>query len=326
MYHCFVRTGWSLSNAGRVGRHWTQAKRLNTHILGLAGTLMQLHSDVIVRIHANATPSESSEGLGTGGVVTLVQEAVGCSLNDPADVVNQHSGNYSDNPQCAGNFHYVACPGLRSSVPQPSMGSSLLPSSPKVGWCVGDVLSKDSCRLLCEAMHQLHGPADFICGSFDWQAKTGQCCLNPPGPARHLRLDSGFTHSVKVADGQQWTCPMATAACSINNTNVACCDYGGSMGDTVVGHDFLLSTSTHADGRRAFTLMNFHSTLSAVPTVIIPSATVNATAEPGKMQLYEVDPASGLEIEAIDDVAVLPGLQIALDVAEARVFLLGKTP
>lgn len=42
------------------------------------------------------------------------------------------------------------------------------------------------------------------------------------------------------------------------------------------------------------------------------------------MQLYELDPASGREIEAIDDVAVLPGLQITLDVAEARVFLLGK--
>ena len=64
--------------------------------------------------------------------------------------------------------------------------------------------------------------------------------------------------------------------------------------------------------------------LSAIPTVAIPSATVNVTAEPGKLQLYELDPASGREIEAIDDVAVLPGLQITLDVAEARVFLLGK--
>ena len=50
-----------------------------------------------------------------------------------------------------------------------------------------------------------------------------------------------------------------------------------------------------------------------------------ATAEPGKQQLYEVDPITGQEIEAIDDIPTLPGLQISLDVADARVFLLGKS-
>lgn len=39
----------------------------------------------------------------------------------------------------------------------------------------------------------------------------------------------------------------------------------------------------------------------------------------------EVDALTGQEVEAIDDVPSLPGLQISLDVAEARVFLLGKT-
>lgn len=39
----------------------------------------------------------------------------------------------------------------------------------------------------------------------------------------------------------------------------------------------------------------------------------------------EIDATSGQEVYAIDDVPTLPGLQISLDVAEARVFVLGKT-
>ena len=84
------------------------------------------------RIHANAIPGAGLAA--AGAVVTLVQEAVGCSVNTPADVVNQHGSLVAHNPACEGNFHYVACPGLRGAVPQPSLGSSLLPSSPHIGW------------------------------------------------------------------------------------------------------------------------------------------------------------------------------------------------
>jgi hypothetical protein len=52
---------------------------------------------------------------------------------------------------------------------------------------------------------------------------------------------------------------------------------------------------------------------------------VQVTAEPSKHQLMEIDATSGREVDAIDDVPNLPGLQISLDVAEARVFVLGKT-
>lgn len=166
---------------------------------------------------------------------------------------------------------------------------------------------------LCNALHQLHGPANFICGSFDWAAATGQCCLNPPGPGRYLRSDDpSFLHSVKVcrvsalvvsaacrmsswlqlrvgdalnefvcvaskvADGSVWKCPSETVgACPVNNTRASCSAYAGPIGGPVVGHDFLLSTSTHTDGRRAFTLMNFDTAFTAVPTVVIPSATTN---------------------------------------------------
>ena len=36
--------GWDIpkTSGGRLGRHWAQAKRLNTHLLGLAPTLMQV--------------------------------------------------------------------------------------------------------------------------------------------------------------------------------------------------------------------------------------------------------------------------------------------
>jgi hypothetical protein len=83
------------------------------------------------RIHANATPGQD---LAVDAVVTLVQEAVGCSVNTPADIVNQHGIILAHNPACEGNFHYKPCPSLRSAVPQPSLGSSLLPSSPHIGW------------------------------------------------------------------------------------------------------------------------------------------------------------------------------------------------
>jgi hypothetical protein len=196
---------------------------------------------------------------------------------------------------------------------------------------MADVLSKESCELLCSALHQLHGPTNFVCGSYDWAAKTQQCCFNPPGPGRYLRFDPGFTHFAKVADRSNWVCPTTVEttptvdnSCTINNTKPACADWGGAGGAEVVGHDFLLSFSTHTDGRRAFTLMNFDTTISAVPTVNVSGATTNITAEPGKQQLMEVDPVTGQEIAAIDDVPLLPGLQISLDVAEARVFLVGR--
>lgn len=196
---------------------------------------------------------------------------------------------------------------------------------------MADVLSKDSCELFCNALHQLHGPTSFLCGSYDWASTTQQCCLNPPGPGRYLRSDPGFTHFAKVADSSNWVCPNAatttfTAAsnCTVNNTKPACEDWGGPGGEVTVGHDFLLSESTHTDGRRAFTLMNFDTTISAVPTVVVSGATTNTTADPGKRQLMEVDPVTGREIVAIDDVPLIPGMQISLDVAEARVFLIGR--
>lgn len=44
-------SGWAVPTdaGGRIGRHWAQARRLNTHILGLGPTLMQLDSNTVTR-------------------------------------------------------------------------------------------------------------------------------------------------------------------------------------------------------------------------------------------------------------------------------------
>jgi hypothetical protein len=68
----------------------------------------------------------------------------------------------------------------------------------------------------------------------------------------------------------------------------------------VVGHDLLLSTATHTDGRRAITLMNWDGVFTAAPTIVIPSATVNTTASPTKLPLIEIDPITGHEVLAVD--------------------------
>ena len=55
----------------------------------------------------------------------------------------------------------------------------------------------------------------------------------------------------------------------------------------------------------------------------IPTATVNATGAPQKLVLHEVSQSSGEEVEVRDELPTVLGLQISLDAAEARLFLLG---
>ena len=179
--------------------------------------------------------------------------------------------------------------------------------------------------------HRASSPT--VCGSYDWSpaaaagAGAGRCCINPPGSTVHLQADVAAVHSAKVATHEIWACPrIEPSTCKPQNTNPACAGLAGSAGETVVGHDFLLGFSRHDDGRQALTLHNFDSELTAAPTLVFLSATTNRTREPTKLQLFEVDPHSGLEVLAVDDIPDLPGLQISLDVAEARVFLIGPAP
>jgi hypothetical protein len=54
-----------------------------------------------------------------------------------------------------------------------------------------------------------------------------------------------------------------------------------------------------------------------------PTRTLRAHQPLPQLRLYEIDPDTGLEFPAVDDIPSIPGLQISLDVAEARVFLVG---
>ncbi len=77
--------------------------------------------------------------------------------------------------------------------------------------------------------------------------------------------------------------------------------------------DYLVGAFRHEDGRRAVLLMNYHFAYSAWPTV-------EFAAEPGSVT--EVDPKTGQEIPFKDESPDMPGLQVALDAGEARLFLL----
>lgn len=257
------------------------------------------------------------------------QETLGCSVNTPNDVVNEGGKDASANPTCFGNYRYVRCLGMtNAAAPLPLEGATLGFSAPR-GWCLNDEVTEDECALLCDALAQSHAAAPGICGGYDYAPASGLCCVNPTGPGVFLKPASSPTavHSVKVAVGHDWACPvLSPAACPANNTAAACAGYSGPAASATVGHDFVVAASTHADGRRAVTLLNFDTSIAAAPTVVLPGATTYTTAEPGKLQLFEVDPVSGEEIAAVDDVPTLPGLQISLDVAEARLFLIGAAP
>eukprot|EP00038_Savillea_parva_P014223 m.214821 g.214821 ORF g.214821 m.214821 type:complete len:438 (-) comp27386_c0_seq1:116-1429(-) len=324
-------TGWATQP--RRGRHWEHARRVNSMVLALGPTLMHLRSDAVVKVPATSTPGAALAGIQSlSDVVTNVQETVGCSVLTPQDVTNQGGSSVADNPVCVGGYTYVRCPGIRRAKTLP-----LQPSTMGVmaggGWCLADNITESECGLLCNALGHPREGASTTCGSYDYVASTGQCCVNPLGPPAPFLMPvpssqhDTTVHAVKVATGSSWTCPtLSPSTCTLNTTSPTCAGYDGDASHVVVGHDFLVSTSTHSDGRRALMLMNWDPYLSATPTVSLVGATVNTTAEPSKLPLYEVDPQTGREVRAVDDVPALPGLQLALDVAQVRLFLIGARP
>ena len=82
---------------------------------------------------------------------------------------------------------------------------------------------------------------------------------------------------------------------------------------TISEGDYVIGTFRHADGRRVVLLNNHHFAYSAWPTVV-----------------FDVDPAKVLEVSSktgraepvVDDSPDMPGLQLALDAGEGRLFLL----
>lgn len=76
-------------------------------------------------------------------------------------------------------------------------------------------------------------------------------------------------------------------------------------------------------------VQNFDHTLSAMPTLTIPTATASTSSKKAQV-LYEVvqqhGQQAGVEMPVEDELPTVPGLQISLDAAEARLFVLGAAP
>jgi hypothetical protein len=77
--------------------------------------------------------------------------------------------------------------------------------------------------------------------------------------------------------------------------------------------DYLVGAFTHADGRRAVLLQNYHFAYSAWPTVEFDAAPAAA---------LEVSPSTGKAAPVADASPDMPGLQLSLDAGDARLFLL----
>ena len=159
-----------------------------------------------------------------------------------------------------------------------------------------------------------------------------RCCLytqadiNDPARGRLTQDPSGTLH-VQVGANRTvdtWRCPTSIPAGGSHPGYQR--PAGTALGwpkVAVVGADFVVGEFVHADGRGAIMVQNFNLLLSALPTLTVPTATVNASAEPEKLVLHEVSQSSGEEVEVRDELPTVRGLQISLDVAEARLFLLG---
>jgi hypothetical protein len=80
--------------------------------------------------------------------------------------------------------------------------------------------------------------------------------------------------------------------------------------------DYLVGAFRHTDGRRAVLLQNYAFAYSAWPTV-------EFDAPPAAV--LEVSPRTGQAAPVVDDSPDMPGLQISLDAADARLFLLPAT-
>ncbi len=77
--------------------------------------------------------------------------------------------------------------------------------------------------------------------------------------------------------------------------------------------DYLVGSFAHGDGRRAIWLMNYDFAYSAWPTIAFDAAADT---------VREVSPVTGEATPVKDDSPDMDGLQLSLDAAEGRLFLL----
>jgi hypothetical protein len=90
----------------------------------------------------------------------------------------------------------------------------------------------------------------------------------------------------------------------------------GSPVRSLTPGDYLVGAFTHADGRRAALMQNYHFAYSAWPTVEFDTAPA---------AVLEVSPVTGEAAPVVDSSPDMPGLQLSLDAGDARLFLLPAT-
>eukprot|EP01052_Picozoa_sp_SAG31_P040706 SAG31_NODE_5963_length_2236_cov_1.144127_1_plen_360_part_00 len=347
--------GWKYPH----GRHWTQARRLNHKVMALSPTLMNLTSVELLRIRATDAPeltahpernqSRAERALALAGIA----ETVGCT--------GQSAGSVSPKSDtatvfgCWTGYDYVRCDHMRvaSTVaenPCTLDGSECaVPINAGSSFCIDDYPASQ-CRALCEAAGGAGGASgiagtsslDASCVAYATAAvvhrtpagatqssdKTERCCLYTSTFATNATtgqlLPGNSTLYVQVGtqDGTNnkphWQCSTrlpTTPAALFKRLSV--------------GGEFVVGEFEHTDGRKAVMVQNFDHTLSAMPTLVFPDATVNATADPTKPVLHEVvqrNSVEGEEVAVEDELLTVPGLQISLDASEARLFLLRAPP
>lgn len=293
-----------------TARLWTQASRVNANVNALAPTLMQLElPSTVALLRRDTTVAEATAVLPASSALVAISEVIGCAgitvTMAPAVV-----------PACRGNFEYATCPGLRSAThSQPQKWCSA--SSWDENCCVPQI-NLPSCLALCTGDAQ--GTLIPGCVAIDFDddgeagrsASNGTCCLLGPSAAAALAASpaSSASHHVQVATGQQWSCPAVPAA------GATAPGFVGEHADVVVGADLLLGFSRHGgDGRESIIVLNFDHTLSAMVHVRFRNGTT----------VTEVDPVTGKEAALVDEIPSLPGTQLSLDGAQARLLLVTAT-
>jgi len=87
----------------------------------------------------------------------------------------------------------------------------------------------------------------------------------------------------------------------------------GTPLETITEGDYLLGLFRHEDGRQAVLLNNYDFAYTAWPTVVFRQKSESVT---------ELDPVTGDERPVRDDSPAMEGLQLSLDAAEGRLFLM----
>ena len=344
-----ISAGWKYPH----GRHWAQARHLNRKVAALSPTLMNLTSRELFHVRATDNPSLTAHpdrnDSRTSLVLTSIAETVGCTgqsiggatpKSDTAEVFGCYTG-----------YEYVSCPNMRlvddatvAHNPCTLDGSGCaVPVSGGSSFCIDDYPA-DQCRALCEASggaggagySWLSGEAGYSCAAYVTSVvsrrrpappNNERCCIYTSAHVTNqsknsLELDALATLHLQVNSDRSvepWACPpQHTFPAHLPSTT--------SGKRLSVGGEFVVGEFQHSDGRLAVMVQNFGHTLSAMPTMLFPNATVNSTAEPGKAVLYEVvqrGTVDGQEVPVEDELPTVPGLQISLDASEARLFLLG---